>query len=193
MSMHPLSKLIEVLNDLDDCYVDVPGYIMDGIINYLDEYKCCAFCKNKGQHDGCLEGDQALNRLQWCDHWRDRREDCDAREYSVWDFYKDFEKRPVGNVDPSKIKTAVMSSKIRYVRYDGDNYEEVKALCGDRLITDFWESRRIGHLDLAGKTPRRDMDSWTVEKGDVVVMDENGECEAWSPEAFEEWFKEFGG
>ena len=64
MSMHPLSKLIEVLNDLDDCYVDVPGYIMDGIINYLDEYKCCAFCKNKGQHDGCLEGDHSQGCTQ---------------------------------------------------------------------------------------------------------------------------------
>lgn len=92
----PLLKLIYVLNDLDGPNVDIPGYIFDGIVEYLNGCKCCAFCKNNGSHDNCREyHDDDFNPDYWCHYFSDKRDDDKYRQPNglVTDFYKDMDNR----------------------------------------------------------------------------------------------------
>jgi len=95
----PLLKLIHLLNELNTCGVDVPGYIMDGIIDYLDDCKCCAFCNNNGSHDNCREyHDDDFNPDYWCDYFKDKRDDEKYRQPNgtAWDFYKEIDEKTIG-------------------------------------------------------------------------------------------------
>ena len=105
MKKRPLLKLIEVLNELDDYPGDGLGYVIDGIVDYLDGCGCCAFCKNFGMHDPCdpfrnpgdpLREDDfdAFVKDSHCNYFLDKRKD---EEYqppngTVLDFYKDIVK-----------------------------------------------------------------------------------------------------
>ena len=72
--VHPICKLIEVL---------LSGANVAGIREYLDSYECCAFCKNRGTHDGCCDVDE-----------RNQFDDCVCGYYGRSavgdDFYRKF-------------------------------------------------------------------------------------------------------
>lgn len=89
-NQHPLLKIIGIYEMLDEHPQDGLGYIMDNIIAYLDDYKCCAFCSARGTHDNCPEDvHDGLDRIEWCDYWHDAREKCN-RDFMTEDFYKKF-------------------------------------------------------------------------------------------------------
>lgn len=80
MKKKPLLKLIEVMNDLDTCVCEIPCHTMDGIVDYLGECKCCAFCKNYGSHDNCPEShEDDYDTFEWCDYFDDKRDDAKYR------------------------------------------------------------------------------------------------------------------
>ena len=88
-NIHPLLKIIGIYRLLRELGT-LPGYIMDDIIDYLDDYKCCAFCANRGSHDNCPDNvHDGLDRIEWCDYWHDAREKCD-RNFFTSDFYMKF-------------------------------------------------------------------------------------------------------
>ena len=54
------------------------------------------------------------------------------------------------------------------IQYTGTNYDEVKCLCGDKVLAPYF---CMGFSMLSLETP----DGWvTVDEGDYVVMDEDG-------------------
>ncbi len=68
--IHPVEMLMETLLSLDNQTRDGNGYIMDNIINWLGDHKCCEFCKNKGSHDHCGENpDYDFS----CEYFEDKR------------------------------------------------------------------------------------------------------------------------
>lgn len=93
MKKKPLLKLIGVLNELDTrACCEIPGYIVDGIVDYLGECKCCAFCKNYGSHDNCPEShENDFDTFEHCDYFMDKRNDDKYRlpKGTVCKFYKD--------------------------------------------------------------------------------------------------------
>lgn len=91
MRKQPLVKLISVLFELDDYPGDGFGYIVDGIIDYLDKCECCAFCKNYGKHDPCDPNDRERDFEPCnCGWFNDRRNDEQYKQPNgtVWDFYR---------------------------------------------------------------------------------------------------------
>lgn len=90
MKKKPLLKLMSVMKELEDYPNDGFGYVIDGIVDYLGECKCCAFCRNYGKHDNCPEShDDDFDTFEWCDHFSDRRDDEQYRQPNglVTDFY----------------------------------------------------------------------------------------------------------
>ena len=90
----PLAKLISVYRELDDYPGDGFGYVIDGIVDYLDGCKCCAFCKNYGMHDPCEPNDKSRDFKPCnCAWFSDKRDDEQYRlpNGTVNDFYKTIE------------------------------------------------------------------------------------------------------
>ncbi len=80
MKKLPLLKLMGVLKQLDESIEEVPGYIVDGIVDYLDGCACCAFCKNYGKHDPCDPDNKDLDfepfdKNEGCCYFLDKRDD----------------------------------------------------------------------------------------------------------------------
>ena len=68
---HPLSFLMDIEKSIN---TKTKNKIKEEIKQYLQEYKCCAFCSNYGKHDNCPESeDFKYMRLYWCDHYKDKR------------------------------------------------------------------------------------------------------------------------
>ena len=81
--IHPIAKLMDVLIQLDDQDKDGNGHVMDGIAKYLGDYKCCAFCKNQGQHDDC---DSKPGYCHACGYFSDKRRI--GRDFDLIHFYR---------------------------------------------------------------------------------------------------------
>ena len=78
---HPIEFLLKQLLE----YHEVPGYVNDKVTEYLDGYKCCAFCEscNRPDHDNChgLDFDRT-----WCSYFRDAREKLTC--FDIMDYYR---------------------------------------------------------------------------------------------------------
>lgn len=81
MKLHPIEFLLKQLLE----YENIPGYINDEVMEYLDNYDCCAFCESCHcpNHDNC-HGLDFNNHV--CGYYHDTRKEHTC--FSITDFYR---------------------------------------------------------------------------------------------------------